>query len=385
MGAVATSVLNAGGRFAAAAIAPVVYNLAIIGGALILGPRFGVEGLAVGVVVGSLGHLLVQAPPARPAGVPLRRRASTLATRRRARRSLLMAPRAIGLGRDPDHVHRRHRARHACSATGPCRDFNFAFTLLQIPLGIIGVPLGIVVLPSLSRDAAVGHEAAFASPADPCPAPAHLRDGPDRRPDRGHPRSRWWTPVRRAAASGRPTSTLTAVTLVASSSGLAAHAHDRRPRPRLLRAPGHGHAGRRRGRRGRRQLHARGRAGRPLGLPGHRARHRHRGLARGRWSCSRSCTAGCRTSSCRGLARVGLEAVVGIVVAAVVAVAGRSARSAACWARSPAGSLAAGRGGRRAASCFGAVYAVVSLALRIPELPSIVGVMADLVRRPVRS
>ena len=42
-------------------------------------------------------------------------------------------------------------------------DFNFAFALLQIPLGIIGVPLGIVLLPSLSRDAAVGHETSFAS------------------------------------------------------------------------------------------------------------------------------------------------------------------------------------------------------------------------------
>jgi putative peptidoglycan lipid II flippase len=34
--------------------------------------------------------------------------------------------------------------------------------LLQIPIGIIGVPLGIVLLPSLSRDAAVGREAEFA-------------------------------------------------------------------------------------------------------------------------------------------------------------------------------------------------------------------------------
>ena len=31
---------------------------------------------------------------------------------------------------------------------------------------------------------------------------------------------------------------------------------------------------------------------------------------------------------------------------------------------------------------FGAVYAGVSLALRIPELPSIVGVMVDVLRRP---
>jgi len=63
MGAVATSVLNAGGRFAASAIAPVVYNLAIIGGALILGPSLGVQGLALSVVAGSLGHLLVQVRP----------------------------------------------------------------------------------------------------------------------------------------------------------------------------------------------------------------------------------------------------------------------------------------------------------------------------------
>ena len=62
LGSVATSVLNARGRFAASAIAPIVYNLAIIGGALVLGPSMGVTGLAVSVVAGSLGHLLVQLP-----------------------------------------------------------------------------------------------------------------------------------------------------------------------------------------------------------------------------------------------------------------------------------------------------------------------------------
>ena len=60
-GAVATSVLNARGRFGAAAMAPLVYNLAIIGGALFLVPVFGVAGLALGVVLGCRG------PPARPA------------------------------------------------------------------------------------------------------------------------------------------------------------------------------------------------------------------------------------------------------------------------------------------------------------------------------
>ena len=40
--------------------------------------------------------------------------------------------------------------------TGSVTAFNVAFTLLQIPIGLIGVPLGVVVLPSLSRVAALG-------------------------------------------------------------------------------------------------------------------------------------------------------------------------------------------------------------------------------------
>ena len=87
LGAVATSVLNASGRFAAAAIAPVVYNLAIIGGALILGPTFGVEGLAVGVVAGSLGAPARPGPAAGPARASATTRGSSWRTRRRARRS----------------------------------------------------------------------------------------------------------------------------------------------------------------------------------------------------------------------------------------------------------------------------------------------------------
>ena len=48
LGSLVTSVLNARGRFAASAIAPIVYNLAIIGAALTLTSTFGVTGLALG-------------------------------------------------------------------------------------------------------------------------------------------------------------------------------------------------------------------------------------------------------------------------------------------------------------------------------------------------
>jgi len=55
-------ILQAHQHFLLPALAPVVYNLAIIGGAWFLGPRFGVYGLAIGVVVGSLLHLMIQLP-----------------------------------------------------------------------------------------------------------------------------------------------------------------------------------------------------------------------------------------------------------------------------------------------------------------------------------
>jgi putative peptidoglycan lipid II flippase len=160
MGAVATSVLNASGRFAASAIAPIVYNLAIIGGALFLAPSLGIEGLAVAVVAGSLGHLLVQLQPLRLLGFRYVPRIEPEDPEAR-RALLLMAPRALGLGAN-QVTFIVVTALASGLAVGAVADFNIAFTLLQIPIGVIGVPLGIVLLPALSRDAAVGREAEFA-------------------------------------------------------------------------------------------------------------------------------------------------------------------------------------------------------------------------------
>ena len=97
-GAVATSVLNARGRFGAAAMAPLAYNLGIIAGALFLVPVFGVAGLAIGVVIGAAGHLLVQLPTVRRLGVRIRPRVD-LGDPQARRTLVLMAPRALGLGR----------------------------------------------------------------------------------------------------------------------------------------------------------------------------------------------------------------------------------------------------------------------------------------------
>jgi len=159
LGAVATSVLNASGRFAAAAMAPIVYNLAIIGGAVLLGPSLGVQGLAIGVVVGSLGHLLVQLPGLRRLG--FRYEPVAALHDDQARQALrLMAPRALGLGAG-QITFVVVTSLATMLGTGAVTAFYAAFTLLQVPVGVIGVPLGVVVFPSLARVAAVGREAEF--------------------------------------------------------------------------------------------------------------------------------------------------------------------------------------------------------------------------------
>jgi putative peptidoglycan lipid II flippase len=159
-GAIATSILNARGRFGAAALAPLVYNLGIIAGALFLVPVFGIPGLAYGVVLGAAGHLLVQLPSVGRLGARLRPRVDLRDDQARLA-LVLMIPRAIGLGA----VQVVFLVMTSLASTlGPdaLPVFTFAFTMLQIPIGVFGVPLGIVLLPSLSREAATGATATFA-------------------------------------------------------------------------------------------------------------------------------------------------------------------------------------------------------------------------------
>ncbi len=159
MGAVATSALNASGRFAAAAVAPSIYNLAIIGGTLILYPSMGIMGIALGVVAGAVGHVLVQVPPLRRIG--FRYTPSIDAGDPAARKAIgLMVPRAIGLGAS-QITFVVVTSIATTLGIGAVTAFTVAFTLLQIPIGVIGVPLGVVLMPSLAREVASGREAEY--------------------------------------------------------------------------------------------------------------------------------------------------------------------------------------------------------------------------------
>jgi putative peptidoglycan lipid II flippase len=72
----------------------------------------------------------------------------------------LMAPRAAGLGVS-QLTFVVSTSLASSLATGSITAFNVAFTILQIPIGVIGVPLGVVVFPSLARDLARGGTADY--------------------------------------------------------------------------------------------------------------------------------------------------------------------------------------------------------------------------------
>ncbi|MBA3307244.1 MAG: murein biosynthesis integral membrane protein MurJ [Chloroflexi bacterium] len=158
MGAVISAVLNVENRFAAAALAPLLYNGAIIGCAIVLSPWLGIDALAVGVVVGSFLHVAVQLPALRGRF----RYDLVLDLRDPAARQtfLLMGPRAIGLGAS-QVTFIVNTTLATGLAAGSVVAYNVAFTILQIPIGIIGFPLGVVLLPTMSKALAAGSVTEF--------------------------------------------------------------------------------------------------------------------------------------------------------------------------------------------------------------------------------
>ena len=158
VGAVMAAGLNSLGLFGAPAAAPNVYNVIIIGAAVLLSPILGISSLAVGVILGALGHVLTQARPF--AANHLYMPVMDLHDPAVRETLLLMGPRALGLGAT-QLVFLVYGMFTSTLPKGDITAFNFTFTALQIPVGLLGVPLGILLLPPLSQAFARGQEERF--------------------------------------------------------------------------------------------------------------------------------------------------------------------------------------------------------------------------------
>jgi putative peptidoglycan lipid II flippase len=154
MGAVVTGILNSYQQFTVPSIAPLVYNLAIIGAAIFIAPVVGVEGLAIGVALGSAAHLLVQLPNL--ARVGHRYKLTIDLAHPGVRRVVwLMGPRMLGLASGQVNF-LVSTVLASGLAAGAVAIYNYAFLLSQLPVGIIGVSVAVALFPTLSQDAALG-------------------------------------------------------------------------------------------------------------------------------------------------------------------------------------------------------------------------------------
>ncbi|MPZ13833.1 MAG: murein biosynthesis integral membrane protein MurJ [Chloroflexi bacterium] len=150
--ALATSVLNSVKRFALAAAAPLMYNLSLIVGALVLRP-LGAEGLAIAAVAGALLHLAVQIPGLLRVGL---RYTPTLGLDLAGTREVgrLMVPRTIGLGVSQLNL-LVNVALASFLVQGSIAYLNYAWLILMVPLGVFGMGFSTAVFPTLAEQSAM--------------------------------------------------------------------------------------------------------------------------------------------------------------------------------------------------------------------------------------
>lgn len=147
-----TGILNARQHFLAPALAPVCYNLGIIAGAVFLAEGHGVEGLAWGVVGGAAAHLVVQAPALRASG--MRWTPSFDVLSEGVQEVLrLMGPRVLGLAASQLNFlaaifFASFVSDEAISA------LNYAFLMMMMPVGVIGMAISTAVFPTLAQHGA---------------------------------------------------------------------------------------------------------------------------------------------------------------------------------------------------------------------------------------
>jgi len=146
--------LNARQHFLTPALAPTVYNLGIIAGGLVLGQTVtgAAMGLAIGTVIGALGHLLIQLPILNKQGARYQL-LLTVHDRGVVKVLKLMAPRVLGLSFS--EINKFIMLFMTGSmALGSLPALNAAFRLIILPQGIIGQAMGIAAFPTLSSLAA---------------------------------------------------------------------------------------------------------------------------------------------------------------------------------------------------------------------------------------
>ncbi len=145
-----SGILHYFNRFLIYSLAPVIYNLGIIFGILFLVPRFGLYGLAFGVILGALFFWLIQIPSTKHSGY---RYSAFLDFKNSGLIKVfkLMVPRTIGAA--AYHINLIVITAIASTlAAGSIAVFNFANNLQYFPVGLVGISFSVAAFPLLSKN-----------------------------------------------------------------------------------------------------------------------------------------------------------------------------------------------------------------------------------------
>lgn len=153
------SLLQYFSRFLVYSLAPIMYNLGIILGAIFFTPKLGIAGLAWGVVLGAVLHLLVQVPSVFLAGYRFRA-VFNFAHKGLKKIIKLMIPRTIGLAANQINLIVIN-AIASVLAAGSITIFNISNDLQYLPISLFGISFAIAAFPSLSRSFSAKHREKF--------------------------------------------------------------------------------------------------------------------------------------------------------------------------------------------------------------------------------
>lgn len=156
---VLSSILQYFHRFFVYSLTPIMYNLGIIFGILVMAPKFGIFGVGLGVILGAFCHMAIQIIPVLSCGFSYKP-ILNFGYPAIKRIFQLMVPRVFGIAAQQINLI-VITAIASTISIGSITIFNFSNNLQSLPIGVIGASFAVAIFPTLSRARAGNNKEEF--------------------------------------------------------------------------------------------------------------------------------------------------------------------------------------------------------------------------------
>ena len=154
LGIAAKGILEAQNKFVLPALAPLLYNLAIVLAALFLAPGHGIDGVTAGVIIGAALHAAIQVPGLIVSGLRFRpsfsRKVAGL-----GEVGALLLPRVIGQAAFQINF-LAVNAFASSAGDGRVSGLNYAWQMMMLPHGVLALSISTVLFPTMAQQFELG-------------------------------------------------------------------------------------------------------------------------------------------------------------------------------------------------------------------------------------